>query len=99
MLFATTVLNSSRGFPQEIADSLGWGGIYEDLGVEEEGHLGWFLSSPIPPYHVLRMKKLKILRQHMFFWEKKAAIDIESLNAIFAGSFKESAEILPNRSI
>ena len=79
VVLPTTVLSSPRGFPQEIADSLGWGGIYEEtLGVEEE-EFRVVLSSPIPPYHALRMKKAKdIEATYLLFWEKKAAIDIES---------------------
>ena len=32
VILPTTVLSSPRGFPQEIADSLGWGDIRRDLG-------------------------------------------------------------------
>ncbi len=78
VVLPTAVLSSPRALPQEIAVSLGWGGIYEDtLGVEEE-EFRVVLSSPIPPYHILRMKKAKdIEATYILFWEKKAAIDIE----------------------
>lgn len=79
VILPTTVLSSPRAFPQEIADSLGWGGIHEDsLGVEEE-EIRVVLSSPIPPYHALRMKKTKDLEAaYILFWEKKTSIDLES---------------------
>ena len=55
------------------------GGIHEDsLGVEEE-EISVVLSSPIPPYHALRMKKTKDLEAaYILFWEKKTSLDLES---------------------
>ena len=79
VVLPTTVLSSPRAFPQEIADSLGWGAMYEGtLGAEEE-EFRVVLSSPISPYHALRIKKTKDIEgAYVLFWEKNAAIDVES---------------------
>ena len=79
VVLPTTVLSSPRAFPQEIADSLGWRAMYEDtLGAEEE-EFRVVLSSPISPYHALRIKKTKDIEgAYVLFWEKNAAIDVES---------------------
>ncbi len=79
VVLPTTVLSSPRAFPQEIADSLGWEAMYEGvLGAEEE-EFRVVLSSPISPYHALRIKKTKDIEgAYVLFWEKKSAIDVES---------------------
>jgi len=79
VVLPTTVLSSPRAFPQEIADSLGWGAMYDGtLGAEEE-EFRVVLSSPIPPYHGLRIKKTKDIEgAYVLFWEKNDAIDVES---------------------
>ena len=79
VVLPTTVLSSPRAFPQEIADSLEWGAMYEGtLGAEEEEFRVVF-SSPISPYHALRIKKTKDIEgTYVLFWEKNAAIDVES---------------------
>ena len=79
VVLPTTVLSSPRAFPQEIADSLGWGAMYNGtLGAEEE-EFRVVLSSPIPPYHGLRIKKTKDIEgAYVLFWEKNDAIDVES---------------------
>ena len=59
VVLPTTVLSSPRAFPQEIADSLGWGAMYEGTLGEEEEEFRGVLSSPISPYHGLRIKKTK----------------------------------------
>ena len=79
VVLPTTLLSSPRAFPQEIADSLGWGAMYEGtLGAEEE-EFRVVLSSPISPYHALRIKKTKDIEgAYILFWEKNLAIDVES---------------------
>jgi len=79
VVLPTTVLSSPRAFPQEIADSLVWGAMYNGtLGAEEE-EFRVVLSSPIPPYHGLRIKKTKDIEgAYVLFWEKNDAIDVES---------------------
>lgn len=79
VVLPTTLLSSPRAFPQEIADSLGWGAMYEGtLGAEEE-EFRVVLSSPISPYHALRIKKTKDIEgAYVLFWEKNLAIDVES---------------------
>lgn len=79
VVLPTTVLSSPRAFPQEIADSLGWGAMYEGTLGEEEEEFRVVLSSPISPYHALRIKKTKDIEgAYVLFWEKNAAIDVES---------------------
>lgn len=79
VVLPTTLLSSPRAFPQEIADSLGWGAMYEGtLGAEEE-EFRVVLSSPISPHHALRIKKTKDIEgAYILFWEKNLAIDVES---------------------
>ena len=79
VVLPTTVLSSPRAFPQEIADSLGWGAMYEGILGAEEEEFRVVLSSPISPYHALRIKKTKDIEgAYVLFWEKNAAIDVES---------------------
>ena len=79
VVLPTTVLSSPRAFPQEITDSLGWGAMYEGtLGAEEEEFRVVF-SSPISPYHALRIQKTNDIEgTYVLFWEKNSAIDVES---------------------
>ena len=79
VVLPTSLLSSPRAFPQEIADSLGWGAMYEGTLGEEEEEFRVVLSSPISPYHALRIKKTKDIEgAYVLFWEKNAAIDVES---------------------
>ena len=94
VVLPTTVL-IARGFPQEIADHCIGGHYEETLGVEEE-EFRVVLSSPLL-LPCFAYEKAKIEATYVLLGEKN--IILNPLNAIFAGSFKESAEIFTKQFV
>jgi hypothetical protein len=73
------ILPAPRAIPQEVADSLGWGLISEGTFEDDQEEFRMALSSPIPPYHGLRMQKGKELdATYLLFWEKNPSLDIKA---------------------
>lgn len=73
------ILPAPRAIPEEIADSLGWGLISEGSFEEDEEEFRLALSSPIRPYHGLRIHKTKELdATYLLFWEKNPRVDVRA---------------------